>query len=525
MTNNYWRHLMKVHKRIALTAILLMCAAYGSIMFAQSDGAGESIAIQFDGDAINLYRVDSAGNFAPMDSLNGFYIRGVGFSSGEWEIARGSDIVLSPDRQQFAFTAASNLTRETMLFIYRVGENDFQRIAIPGLGQVIWSPDGSDILLTQPDTLFDGSYSILEEAYLYTLASNSLTLLVNGQNIALADFVWLPEGETIVYEGGLSACAVQPCTPVRDLYTIDRQRQITHQLTDLSAIIETALALDAMTFSFCDVEHPTWSMFNERLYYSLDCEDGGGFTFSTLMSVRLNGESRLEGQLASSFPGAIRAEIIDIHPSPDSDAVFLSAAVSSEEVVNGFNTIRGSWNVMGNSAPGVLNLLASRTFDDLSEAPVQASAMSPDAGYLLLGGGLLDGMTLAATGYLATVDLTTGQITEHPADKAVCDVEWVDDQIARYRQFDSACSNGFRIPIGTWLLNIANATQTEITADLNGFVWVLDIPAFTVEPVPTPTPTMIFTDTPTATASPTLTATLTPTPTFTLMPTYTLHQP
>jgi hypothetical protein len=161
----------------------------------------------------------------------------------------------------------------------------------------------------------------------------------------------------------------------------------------------------------------------------------------------------------------------------------------------------------------------------LSEAPVQASAMSPDAGYLLLGGGLLDGMTLAATGYLATVDLTTGQITEHPADKAVCDVEWVDDQIARYRQFDSACSNGFRIPIGTWLLNIANATQTEITADLNGFVWVLDIPAFTVEPVPTPTPTMIFTDTPTATASPTLTATLTPTPTFTLMPTYTLHQP
>jgi hypothetical protein len=304
----------------------------------------------------------------------------------------------------------------------------------------------------------------------------SLGLLVNGENGALSDFVWLPDSETIFFENGYGTCTVQPCTPVRDLYTINKLEQLPSQLTDLTAAIATELALDIMSLSSCGVEHPIWSPFTNRLYYSLDCEDSGGFTFSTLMSVSLTGENRVEGQLVDFIPAAIRTQIVDIHPSPRSDAVYLSASSSSEEVVNGFNIIKGSWQVLQNTAPGLLNLLASQTFDDESEPPVQTSAQSPNADYLMLGGGVLDGSTLTTSGYLATVDLTSGQVTEYQADEAICDIEWVNGQTVRYRQFNSACSNDFRIPTATWLLDIMDGSQINITADLDGFVWVLAVP-------------------------------------------------
>lgn len=478
---------MKLLKSMALTVVFLLWVTSAFSALAQSDENVDVFAVQFDGNQMNLYSVDPFGNFVTLQSFTGIYVRDAWFSGGEWEVARVSDIVMSPDHQQLSFTAIHNVAGETMLFLYQIENAEFQRIPIPGLGQVIWSPDSKAILLAPPDTFLGGSTHVMEDAYLYSPESSSLSLLVSGQNIPPSNFMWLPDGETIVYVGASSACDVQPCVPIRDLHTVDRLGQVNNRLTDLRTLRTIESAFDLTAFSFCDIQGTAWSTFNHRLFYSLDCVDSGGFVFSTLMSVSLSGENQLEGRLVDSFPAAIRVSIINIHPDPASTEVYVIAAVSSEEVVDGFTTIKGSWNVLNNATPGSLNLLASHVFDHTSEAPVNASALSQDTNYLILAGGELDGLTMSTTGYLAIIDLLTEDVTEYFTDEAVCNVEWVDSQTVRYRQFDSPCSNEFRIPAGTWQLDIQGDTQTEITANLNGFVWVLEMPASAVELTPTPT--------------------------------------
>jgi hypothetical protein len=294
----------------------------------------------------------------------------------------------------------------------------------------------------------------LHDVYLYTLASDELTLLIADTPDSLLGGVgWLPDDAGIVFSRD------------GELYFKDRLEWNEIRLTN-SGSFHSGL--------YCWDHSPVWLEATQRLYFAADCYDPGGeLPHDSLHSVDLSGAERLEIDLPASYPQDIFNEIVGVFASSVNASVYLvTTSESEEDMQNGQWPL--AWRLFRLAASGQWDLVAEARFYDIDARPAYSLAFSPDEQKLALSGHIWDGHQ--TSGYLAVVDLGTGQVSEWRTSHSVCAIQWLDSAALLYAEFEGVCDNASKKPTGIWRLDIETGIMTEIGAGLDGLVWVLPAP-------------------------------------------------
>lgn len=425
----------------------------------------ERLAIeQLDG-SLRFYNVDNSGKFTLLIELNEFGFRSAySYSYHRWDIFSPSSIVISPDGQRFAFAAVRDLEPETTtLFIYTIGDSNVQEVPIPGLASLRWSPLAPNydaILLAPPDP-----YLVLEMVlrldglYLYNLVSDDLSKITYPAYYRSID--WLPNGHQIIASRLESRCE-SPCVFSDDLYITDLDGSLGPRLTDIAF----RLLLDIPDFwlDSCYIQKPTWSAINKRFYFTVDCRFSGyDISHDVVYSVDLIGNTRLEVNLLTEYSEDWYINVSRIYPSSDSEDVYVVASGKIRDESDGYDT--ETWRVYRITSAGQSEMVAE--LKDVSSA-IRATALSPDEKWLAVGG--------ASSGvHLSLVNLITGEVLPQQfmyMQNSVFELDWLDNEHLLVSEFIYITEQGYE-PFAVWILDIATGHRTNVTADMEGLVWII----------------------------------------------------
>lgn len=451
------RIVLAVRKMIIFGVCLLI--SLGAVATTSGQEPIEQLAVRLHEGGISFYSVDEAGQFTLLNTLEDFNLSNLSYTAGaEWEIILPSDIVFSPDGQHMAFTAVSD-AGDTALFIYTIRQGHMFQTASPGLGALKWSPNSSMLLLVPPEIFTSGMLPNVTDAYLYTLASDTFTQVTNTPDYEDEGFQWLPNGEYIYL------VHVGDWTPTRyfNLYIAEPMVQV-RELADLETLLMTT---EIFLTTNCFPHGKQWSSFEQRLYYAASCDYEPGYN-SVLYSVSLQGDNRLEVDLTALYSDDVYTYVKEIYISPSTGHVYALVNANADVTTDSGQLVNGdSWRVLTNRS-GQWEILVDEVSHPATAEyshPAETMQMSPDEQKVAVGG------RRPSVGFLAIVDLTTDEVTEHEDDRTVCNIEWVSNERVQYTDF-ADCNIGWNTIGRTWELDITTGTVEQLTIDLDGTVWL-----------------------------------------------------
>ncbi len=442
----------------ALFAILILSPAS-----AQPSQMVEHLVVQAEDGRLNLLSANDRGQLSSLGSIEGFQLNLFGDSTHlvEWEITLPSQIVPSPDGRRVAFTAYSFARQETALFVFTPGQSDLIQVHLPGLASLSWLPDSAGILLYPPG-IYTGRNNIeINDIYFYQMASGDFTVLTNTPRHREQSVTWLPEVQRVLHSGPDTACS-PPCVSASDMYLTTLDGQST-ALTDLGA--QLPIDIPDNPYGFCRGRHPVWSDANFRVYYVANCHyPGGDLPYDLLYSADISGNNRLEANLPALFPDDEFIGIVGIHPTSDGQ-VYVVTASFNHYISGGFSDI---WRVLLVTAPNQVKIVV----DPRTAVPNPVvTALSPNETRLALS-------SQWDNGYLVVVKLGSGQYRQLPTTLSgnICDMKWLDAQRILGVEYGGGCDNAYRQPGDAYIFNVDTGLSDNITAGLDGIVWLLPTP-------------------------------------------------
>jgi len=427
----------------------------------KAQNASQHIAVQFSSDETVFYDVDASGHFERLDELTDLFAT----IKDDWYVLNINLFSLSPDSQKLAFVAyhfdQQMQQQETTLFIYTFGHPHFQQIPLSGMGAIMWSPQSDAIALVgQPQP--DGAIENLDSIYIVDLASARVFAVPDSPPLA-GNVLWLPDDVTLVYAKTTSPCRSETCLNVRNLFAINRLTLAQSTLTHLETAIPASTGSHYMG---CSPSELSWSQNDNRIYYSLRCTDVDEDFHDTLYSVNLNADNRFEGIIAA-IQNDKETLIKNIHSNRTKQGVYLTIMSRVEQPIDSGRTKEVyDWHIF--YVDGVGNIQPISDIQLSIKINLTDVAISPDENQIALSG--MDD-TEAATGYLWVVDLTTGKTKiSKPTLQEVCQVEWLNNHELLYSQYSEGFCGASET---TWKLNIENNSTENMTANLEGPIWIL----------------------------------------------------
>lgn len=300
-------------------------------------------------DGIRFYQIDSVGVAILLSDLSddfAFYGQG----EADWIILAPEVIQVSPHGERVAFVAFRSFPgrtyEEAALFWFDVAQPTLNQVVVPGAFGVDWSPDSSRILLSGIGLgiYFAAISDVLNNsnAYLFTLATESLVQLPNHANERRSDYQWLDSQRLIFRQSGENCD--QPCVRAVNLYVLDLTTQTISRLTDIGYRLPLDISLDYLQFySDCYPELLAWSETLVRLYYSATCYDTSDQAHSYLYSTDLTGNNRLEANLLPFYPDDLYTRIVSIHNVENT--VYFTVKSETRPRSEGSEAIFTSWLV------------------------------------------------------------------------------------------------------------------------------------------------------------------------------------
>lgn len=415
-------------------------------------------------DKLRFYELDVNGVGQQIYELSNDFAL-LTYGEAEWIIPIPESIVVSPQADKIAFVAIQNYM-DSALFWFEIAQPTLHQIPIPGLGGLIWSPDGSKMLLF-PDGVEISMPVYVNDAYVYSFETGSLNPIVNPVNKAFGNFHWL-DSHRILYRAQGEDCTT-PCIDAANLFLLDLDTHTTTRLTDIGHQLTTDAPNNMLQYYFgCRADIVVWSSANNRLYYSVNCVDTSDQLHSYLYSGDLSGDNQLEVDLLSLQPENFYSVIQSIHVLDGK--VYFTVESEIRPKSEGAEAIYGNWRVYALSGIDDAQVISEIRFDGAAASRLGVVEASPNNQRLMLGG--LD-YTSDQEGYFAVVDLESEHITlQGHVGANICDIEWLDDTHAIFLQFPSICGSSLLAPVGINLLNLATGRYEEMSSSFSGPFWI-----------------------------------------------------
>lgn len=436
------------------------------LTLSQFEEETERLALQVHEQQITLYAVSPAGEFRLLRTLTDINMLSPTnqIKTTAWNVIMPDTVKVSPDRQYVAFTAFDmKEVTKAALFVYSIADTTMTEIAIPGMADIVWSPHSDEFLLVNPWFISGGDTStpVIRGVYRFDLATHNLTPLILEGNHFFSNFLWLPDGEQIVFVNSFEECAVDACIEARNLYWIDFAGQGPHRLTNLGITIPLELHgskqfVDYQMDRFigCQAANLVWSEEQQRIYFTVNCMPATEFNYTSLYSVDLDGSSRLEFEVSALFPDDRANYIVDVYPDTAGHQVYA--------ILEGHTITGNEWRIVkgGVSNPYSLVVMnsAENTIDTSLSIDRRVIAISGRAGH--------------KTGFVSTVNLDTGEITTLESPRSICFVDWIRRSDLIYTEFEEGCTL-FAAPVTTLIWDTITTVTEPISQDLDGWVWVL----------------------------------------------------
>jgi hypothetical protein len=418
---------------IGIVVVILISAVHSYGVAAQDTPPGILTVIQ-QNERIYFYSIPPSGNAKLIGLLPSEFRLGRPTDEAVWFISDIERVAVSRDGADIAFTAQRG--QEDALFIYTVGQENLQQVAIqPGL-MPLWSPDSSAILLSVcPCKWEEGPYS--DRDYVYELTSRQLSPLTEpgsyGQN-----YHWLTDSSALVYREGNA------------VLMSSRHGDTMHSLTVLMSPPSPNTYL-----SICDL---TWSGASRRFYYVLGCIGGGEEPYEYIYSVDLNGDHRMEtlASLPTFYPDERFVSVVNIHPVPTGNGVYVSLGSEDDSPpLDGLSR----WRILRVDRGHIQTIYEGK----ISE-PFMDSVLSPDGQKMLL---LTTARGTNGRGFLEVVDLSTRQtlVQSDLNGLGLCNAQWIDNQSILYsadpqRRCDIVAASTLE---NFWLLDVATGSALNVS--------------------------------------------------------------
>jgi hypothetical protein len=446
--------------------LMLLVASPFTTVFAQTgEIALRIVAITSQG--ISFFEQDAQGILQAIGQpLSNFAVESLG-GSAEWLILSEENFAASPDGQYIAFTAKSQT--DVGLFIYTISTNTLIQQPITSYWLIPqWSPDSEAILLTSGFPYW-GSLPVPDD-YVYDVQSASLSQITFTEGRESA-FHWSPDGDSLLY---LGTCHPQVCgNPTVDLYLVSRDGTSRFPITDFPNQVSFDTSIN--------VCHLEWDAANQRWYYVIGCGGSLDNPFTPVYSTDLSGTNQLvldletylqsnDGLESDLHYGLVRG----IHSRPD--AIYFSVELEYFPDPNLHPEMAGvishEWRVLRLTHQGQLETIYQEDSMRINNSVVQLtdSVISPSGQYIAL---LFHDSALV-------IDIINNQNVSvvpglpDPAEKAVCDVQWLTSDTIIYNVGGRRCYGVDLVePQAVWILDVVSNEVTVLTDGFTEPAWVL----------------------------------------------------
>lgn len=281
------------------------------------------IMLRENRDYLGIFNLNEDGSYTLIKKLDNISLGTQ--NAAEWIIEVAVDIVPSPDGQHLAFTARSS-NSDVKLFILSLNPVRLRDYDAPGLASLEWSPTSDALLLSSTSIFLSNESHILSngDTYIFDLITQTYTLIAQTNETQLVrETTWSPTGDSVIY------VAEQHSTKLPELFRVSRDGASREQLTNHATLKNLDLTKPADR-NFCRIDKTLkWSVLKVRWYYLLICDVFNEYALPSLLSVGLNGDTRLEIDLyemfSSEFDPSVGSgyRVIDFFPDAMNGDVFL----------------------------------------------------------------------------------------------------------------------------------------------------------------------------------------------------------
>jgi hypothetical protein len=370
-----------------------------------------------------------------------------------WKIRK--NLVVSPDKQQLAFTAQKydDNKNRVAFYIFSLTEQTFRQVFEEDyIGYYLhlkWSPDSQNILI-EPEVEDNCGCMGRAEVRIYNLVSGDIHQLTDrSRDLVGGSFTWATNNFDLIYSGsGVDIVEIRPDG-------IHRQSLVNFEM-------------NPPPDSFSGSCNFAWSEQRTRWYYVVGCfwDD----PLDSLHSVDLSGDARMEADLPDllrkefPLPAEYEPYVEDVHVTNIHQteaavyAAFEFKAMAPESSDPGSDwKLQDIWRVIRLGSPGKMETAFEFTASGILNTGLVQAAFAPDNQKVALVAG-----SLIVIGDLVTGDqlVMLPRTLESYYDRT--NVQWIDEARLLY----AADSD-------VWLLDASDGKTFNLTADIESTAYLL----------------------------------------------------
>lgn len=328
-----WTGIIQVKSLICLGVIGWLVLPF---MCTKAQETGRNFVVQALNGQLTLYTISSTGEVTPLEAVNQTINDAIANHSPS-RLQSPSDVAIAPDGRHIALVVYSyDGSDQVSLLVYAFANNTVSSTALPGYGNLEWSPTNESIILKPPIGVFD-QVTVLHDLYIYDLGQASLTQITDTPTErGERNIVWIPGTTTIVFSSEYQPCTTSCTGAVQNLFTVQTDGTGLQQLTNIDAVLPVA---SPYPYSRCSTQDAQWSAENQRIYFVVSCEDGDR---ELLLSTTLDGSTRIEMDLPAIFPSDdtvvySQLQVHGLHLDPLNDRIVVVTSVAPDRLAEGWS--------------------------------------------------------------------------------------------------------------------------------------------------------------------------------------------